>query len=132
MGKDGASGSRGRNDSSTEAWDSMLIHLALSHFGQGERLKTARPDFELYTYMWKRRLISDATYKSLQMEPARIVGRNHERRDRRAVMHGAHVLVPPRAPSPPPPRQSVGTRDEPFVAHMSAREEMRARRRGRP
>lgn len=129
IGENGASGSRIRCDPSSQAWDSMLTHLAQSHFGQGERLKTARPDFELYTYMWKRRLISDATYKSLQMEPARF-GRNRERRDGRAVMHGAHVIVPPQAPSPP--RQSVGFRDEPFVAHMSTREERRARRRGRP
>ena len=112
------------------AWDEMLTHLAGAHFGQGERLKTARPDFDLYTWMWRRRLISDARYKSLQMEPVIRFGRNNERRDGHAVIRDGRVIVPPSAPSPP--RQSVGTRDEPVTTTMSITRERRARGRGRP
>ncbi|KAL9115246.1 MAG: hypothetical protein Q9227_001040 [Pyrenula ochraceoflavens] len=139
---DGSSSSRrtmatGGIESQGRAWDDMLTHLANAHFGQGERLKTARPDFDLYTWMWKQGIIATALYKSLQLEDVIPFGRNNERRDGRAVIRAnGQVVVPPSAPSPPPlARQSVGRRDEPFTVHMSHREENRARRRraaGRP
>lgn len=52
------------------AWDLMLRHLAHSHFSKGQTLATARPDFDLYVHMWKRRLISDTTLRSLNLNPS--------------------------------------------------------------
>ena len=36
-----------------------------SHHQLGHRLAHARPDFELFKYLWDKRLIEDAHYKNL-------------------------------------------------------------------
>ena len=42
-----------------------MEHIA-SHHQLGCRLATARPDFELFYYLWRHRLISDADYRDLK------------------------------------------------------------------
>ena len=46
-------------------WAERMNHVALHH-RLGHRLAHARPDFELYTYLWNKRLISDADYRDLK------------------------------------------------------------------
>ncbi|KAL9105356.1 MAG: hypothetical protein Q9227_009444 [Pyrenula ochraceoflavens] len=51
------------------AWDSMLSHLSQTHFLRGETLKLSRPNFDLYKWMWQRRLMSSKMYKDLWLRP---------------------------------------------------------------
>lgn len=90
------------------AWNQMLDHVAVRHFQHGHTLATSRPDFELFRYMWRNRIITHAQLKTLQMMPA------PTRVD----------FVPPRAPSPP----SVGFSNEPYTLQANPGREDRERR----
>ena len=46
------------------AWCTMLEHVAL-HLQMGETLSNARPDFELFEYLHRRRIIGTAQYTAL-------------------------------------------------------------------
>jgi hypothetical protein len=50
----------------TEAWTARLEHVARAHHAVGETLRTSRPDFDLFAYLWRQRLIDDAEYKELK------------------------------------------------------------------
>jgi hypothetical protein len=54
-------------DSSTAifSWAKRMEHVAYHH-QYGCRLAAARPDFELYTYLWNKRLITDDEYRDLK------------------------------------------------------------------
>lgn len=69
-----------------------MEHIAIHHQQLGCRLATARPDFELFSYLWRKRLISDADYRDLKG--------NYEDRSRR-------VLVYPSLPATPLNQQSM-------------------------
>ncbi|MCJ1429260.1 hypothetical protein MMC29_007173 [Sticta canariensis] len=47
------------------SWRKCMEHIAIHH-QLGCRLATARPDFELFYYLWRHRLISDADYRDLK------------------------------------------------------------------
>lgn len=68
-----------------ESWKKRMIHVSLHH-RLGHRLAYARPDFELFTYMWRNRLISTADYRDLKG--------NSEDRSRAATAHPAPFVSP--------------------------------------
>jgi hypothetical protein len=47
------------------AWDQRMEHLAFQHNMRGQTLRTSRPDFELFRYLWNRRLIDYGDFKEL-------------------------------------------------------------------
>lgn len=46
------------------SWKARMEHVQL-HYQLGHRVAHARPDFELYTYLWRCRLVDNVLYKSL-------------------------------------------------------------------
>lgn len=48
-----------------QSWRNRMQHLELHH-QLGHRLATARPSFQLYDYLWNKKLISTAVYKNLK------------------------------------------------------------------
>ena len=46
------------------SWAQRMTHIAYHH-QLGSRLAHARPDFELYRYLWNKHLISDIDYRDL-------------------------------------------------------------------
>ena len=66
------------------AWDARLNHIAM-HNAQGQDLSTARPDFELVRFLFKKKLISNDLYMSLKSSLPRNsnqITSTHERRHR--------------------------------------------------
>lgn len=53
------------HSSGQQSWKERMIHIYLHH-QLGYRLAHARPDFELFTYLWNNRRISDAEYRELK------------------------------------------------------------------
>lgn len=49
------------------SWRERMRHVAMEHHQHGDRLATARPDFELFTFLWNNKLISDPLYKELKV-----------------------------------------------------------------
>ena len=102
------------------SWALRMEHVQFHH-RLGHRLAFARPDFELFKYLYDNKLISDATYKDL---------RGHSK-DRNAEYCDLIGLVPaqPQAPnanmSPPMSPQS------PRAAVTETYSPARARREGR-
>lgn len=47
------------------SWWERMQHIALHH-RLGHRLASARPSFQLYDYLWRNKLISNADYKDLK------------------------------------------------------------------
>lgn len=47
-----------------KSWRARMEHIAL-HYQLGHRLAHARPDFELYRYLWSNRILDNASYKAL-------------------------------------------------------------------
>lgn len=89
------------------SWRERMGHVELHH-QLGHRLATARPDFELFSYLWRHRLISDADYRDLKG--------NYDDRSRR-------VLAYPSLPATPLNQQSMA---------FSETERRRPRREKRP
>lgn len=54
-----------QNPNGVSCWAERMNHVAFHH-QVGDRLAHARPDFELYTYLWNKRLISNAEYRDLK------------------------------------------------------------------
>ncbi|OCK85771.1 hypothetical protein K432DRAFT_3274 [Lepidopterella palustris CBS 459.81] len=48
-----------------DAWNARMDHVAYHHL-LGQTLKTSRPDFHLFQYLWQKRLIDDADLKELK------------------------------------------------------------------
>jgi hypothetical protein len=53
-------------DTGWDAWDLKAEHLLEQHLFLGETLRTARPDFHLFTHLWQKRLIDDLDLKELK------------------------------------------------------------------
>ncbi|OAL49934.1 hypothetical protein IQ07DRAFT_476105, partial [Pyrenochaeta sp. DS3sAY3a] len=53
-------------DNGLAAWSYRMHHVAYSHTMYGETLRTSRPDFEMFHYLWQRRLIDDQDLKELK------------------------------------------------------------------
>jgi len=53
-------------DDGRMSWHARMQHVATEHTMLGQTLRTSRPDFDLYRYLWKMRLIDDQDYKELQ------------------------------------------------------------------
>jgi hypothetical protein len=91
------------------AWDMRMQHLALEHTMRGQTLRTSRPDFELFRFLWNRRLIDEQDLKELNGGnhnlthlPGRYVETNGRRRDRNGRTHGAQHVSTHRQPRPRP------------------------------
>ena len=50
---------------SMSSWARRMEHISCHH-RLGSRLADARPDFELYNYLWNKHLLSDADYRDLK------------------------------------------------------------------
>jgi len=48
-----------------EAWDARMDHVAFHH-DNGYSLAASRPDFKLFQYLWKKKIISNAELKELK------------------------------------------------------------------
>lgn len=70
------------------SWAKRMVHVAYHH-QCGCRLAAARPDFELYTYLWNKRLITDGEHRDIKG--------NHEDRARAARAYPS----PPESPEEP-------------------------------
>ena len=68
-----------------QSWMDRMMHVSLHH-RLGHRLAHARPDFELFAYMWRNKLISTAEYRDLKG--------NIEDRLRVVVAHPAQHVSP--------------------------------------
>ena len=53
------------SDNALESWANRMQHVHFHHH-LGHRLAVARPDFELFKYLYDNHLIDDATYKDLR------------------------------------------------------------------
>lgn len=53
------------SNNASESWGLRMRHVQLHH-QLGHRLAIARPDFELFKYLYDKHLIDDATYKDLK------------------------------------------------------------------
>ena len=51
--------------SGLQSWGKRMEHVAYHH-KIGCRMAHARPDFDVYTYLWNKRLISDAEYRDIR------------------------------------------------------------------
>lgn len=51
------------------SWKQRLVHIASIHHRVGHRLAAAQPDFDLFEYLWSKRLISRETYSYLKGPP---------------------------------------------------------------
>lgn len=68
------------------SWQDRMNHIFLHH-RLGHSLAVARPDFQLYTYLWNRHVITDAVYRDIRG--------NSEDRSR----HVKAYLTPPVSPN---------------------------------
>ncbi|KAL1792318.1 hypothetical protein ACET3X_008825 [Alternaria dauci] len=89
-------------DVGREAWGMRMHHLANEHTMRGQTLRTSRPDFGLFQYLWQRRLIDDADLKELKggnhnlmRRPGNFVETNG-REGRRQRAGAQHARVPRR------------------------------------
>jgi hypothetical protein len=78
------------------SWHMRMQHLAYDHTMLGQTLRTSRPDFSLFHFLFKRRLIDDEDYKellggnhNLTRPPGNFVETNgrSRRREREERMH---------------------------------------------
>ncbi|KAL9612239.1 MAG: hypothetical protein Q9167_003152 [Letrouitia subvulpina] len=53
------------SDDGVRSWQDRMLHTA-GHHRIGHRLAHARPDFELYTYLWQKRVINNAAYRDIK------------------------------------------------------------------
>jgi hypothetical protein len=78
------------------SWNARMEHLACEHTMLGQTLRTSRPDFDLFHFLYRRRLIDDQDYKellggnhNLARPPGNFVETNgrSRRREREERMH---------------------------------------------
>lgn len=96
-------------DQGRQAWKMRMEHLAYEHTMRGQTLRTSRPDFRLFEYLWQRRLIDSEDLKELKggnhnltHPPGNFVEMNGSRRERDGRRHRAQHA---RVPRPPEPRR---------------------------
>lgn len=71
-------------------WRERMKHVAVHH-RFGYKLAHARPDFELYAYLWSNRLISDAEYHDLKGNSNSRSQTEAANSYQSAVLNGTHV-----------------------------------------
>ncbi|KAL9123259.1 MAG: hypothetical protein Q9187_000167 [Circinaria calcarea] len=99
-----------RDTTGLECWKARMDHVALHH-QLGAKLAHARPDFELFRYLWNRKLIDPAEYKSL-------LGHGHRGEDSRSCDS--------------PPLSPVDDHQSTAVTYTNTNDERRRRRDRRP
>jgi hypothetical protein len=113
------------------AWNKMLSHLANDHYRQGQRSATIRTDFYLMKWMYSKRIITDAQFKSTQLCPVPIVLPNPANEGSGTFPNTPFAPMPPSAPPPTAIRSagstSVGEQTEPFTMQAGRRAERRRR-----
>ncbi len=67
------------------SWQERMNHISLHH-RLGHSLSCAQPDFQLYTYLWNHRLITDADYRDIKG--------NSEDRSRHVKSHPNPPVLP--------------------------------------
>jgi hypothetical protein len=99
------------SDDGRAIWYTRMQHVAYEHTMLGQTLRTSRPDFDLFHYLWKRRLIDDQDYKELQggnhnlrQRPGNFVETNgrERRRDRDERRHRRQHVTATRPSGPQP------------------------------
>ncbi|KAH7359914.1 hypothetical protein BKA66DRAFT_514936 [Pyrenochaeta sp. MPI-SDFR-AT-0127] len=90
------------------AWSHRMHHIAHIHNMFGETLRTSRPDFHLFQYLWQRRLIDDQDLKELKggnhnlaHPPGNFVQTNRTPREREREREGRQRRVQHVAPRRP-------------------------------
>ncbi|KAL9641261.1 MAG: hypothetical protein Q9204_000160 [Flavoplaca sp. TL-2023a] len=53
------------SDDGVSSWHERMQHVLLHH-QLGHSLSCARPDFQLYTYLWNKHVIDDAVYRDIK------------------------------------------------------------------
>lgn len=110
------------SDSALESWGKRMQHVRIHHH-LGHGLAIARPDFELFKYLYDNRLIDDAEYKDLKGSSK---DRNAEYCDLKgftpSLPQTAHSIITPPT-SPQSPRSAV------TVTYSPSRERHRGPRR---
>lgn len=53
------------SDDGRVSWHARMQHMACEHTMLGQTLRTSRPDFDLFHFLFRRRLIDDQDYKEL-------------------------------------------------------------------
>jgi hypothetical protein len=89
-------------DHGQHAWDMRMHHLTYEHTMRGQTLRTSRPDFRLFEYLWQKRLIDAEDLKELKggnhnltHPPGNFVEMNGARRERDGRRHRTqHARVP--------------------------------------
>jgi hypothetical protein len=96
-------------DLGRHAWGMRMHHLAYEHTMRGQTLRTSRPDFRLFEYLWRMRLIDAEDLKELKggnhnltHPPGNFVEMNGRRRERGGRTHRTQHA---RAPRPLEPRR---------------------------
>lgn len=54
-----------KSNDGIQSWQDRMNHV-LVHHRLGHSLSCARPDFQLYTYLWNKHVISDAVYRDIK------------------------------------------------------------------
>lgn len=55
-------------DDGFAAWALKVAHVAHEHLNHGETFRSSRPDFHLFTHLWRKHLIGDHDFKELRGE----------------------------------------------------------------
>ncbi|KAJ5028561.1 hypothetical protein PSV08DRAFT_281760 [Bipolaris maydis] len=82
------------------AWAARMHHVASAHVMYGQTLRTSRPDFALFEYLWQRRLIDAEDLKELKAgnhnltrPPGNFVEMGGARRERGRPHRTQHVRM---------------------------------------
>jgi len=110
------------SDNALESWAWRMQHVQFHHH-LGHRLAFARPDFELFKYLYDNHLIDDATYKDLK-------GSSKDRNAEYCDMKGFTPSVPQTSNSIiTPPISPQSPRSAVTETYSSARERRQGHRR---
>ncbi|KAF2689770.1 hypothetical protein K458DRAFT_384408 [Lentithecium fluviatile CBS 122367] len=97
---------QGTWDDGWTAWNARMDHIGVCHHMLGETLKTSRPDFHLFAYLWQRRLIDDQDLielkggnHNLARPPSNFRISNARRERDSRIQRSRHVHIPPREPA---------------------------------
>ncbi|KAF2792055.1 hypothetical protein K505DRAFT_279517 [Melanomma pulvis-pyrius CBS 109.77] len=83
------------------SWNYRMDHMSQHHL-VGETLRTSRPDFHLFQYLWQKRLIDDGDLKELRQGNHNLT--TPPSRDEIRNRPGIQVdSLPAHSPEPPPP-----------------------------
>lgn len=114
------------------SWGQRMSHIRLHHH-LGHRLAIARPDFELFKYLYENHLIEDATYKDLKGNSKDRVAKYCEMKGivpalPRASQASRLPMSPPMSPESPSSRSAI---TETYSPRRERRDSQRPSRPGR-